>query len=152
LGIEWEIVLLNVFGKLGTVTHEPRMGKRPDIHFVSNTVRALEFIADIATVSDRGVADRFPIKALYVRFSDIIYKRGLKNGAFSLSVGTDVDNRVWPRPNPRLKIPHRSHLDRDVFNEQFFQFLDAVSLAPEKPRAHSITRTTPSVEILITLA
>jgi hypothetical protein len=32
----------------------------------------------------------------------------------------------------------------------FFQFLDAVSIAPAEPRYHSITSTTPSVDILIT--
>jgi hypothetical protein len=150
LGAEWEIVLLNVFSKLGTVTHEPKLGTRPDLHFVSNADKSQEFIADIATVSDRGVDDRSPILALRIRLSDIIYKRGLKNSAFSLKVGSEVDNKVWPRPNPRLKIPHRSNLDRDVFNKQFFQFIEAVSLAPEKQHTHFITSTTPSVEIRIT--
>jgi hypothetical protein len=150
LGAEWEVVLLNVFSKLGTVTHEPRLGSRPDLHFASCVDTSQEFIADIATVSDRGVDDRFPIQALSVRFGDIIYKRGLNRSAFSLKVGSEFDNKVWPRPNPRLKLPHRSRLDRDVFNQDFFEFLDAIALAPEKPRAHSIHSTTPSIEILIT--
>lgn len=150
LGIEWEVVLLNVFSKLGGVTHEPKLGKRPDLHFIAHGSKSQEFIADIATVSDRGVDDRFPIQALSIKLSDIVYKRGLRNGAFSLRVGWEVENNIWPRPNPRLKIPHRNLLDRDVFNERFFQFLDAVSVAPEESRYHSITSTTPSVDILIT--
>ncbi len=150
LGIEWEVVLLNVFSRLGAVTHEPNLGKRPDLLLVAHGDNAPEFIADITTVSDRGVDDRFPIQALSIKLSDVIYKKGLGNAAFSLTVGWDVDNKVWPRSNPRLKIPHRKLLDRDVFNERFFQFLDAVSVAPEEPRCHSITSTTPSVDILIT--
>jgi hypothetical protein len=37
LGYEWEIVLLNVFSKLGTIKHEPPLGKTPDIHFISRS-------------------------------------------------------------------------------------------------------------------
>lgn len=150
LGTEWEIVLLNVLSKLGTVAHEPRMGSRPDLHFVSNVDRSQEFIADIATVSDRGVDDRFPIVALRIRLSDIIYKKGFRNSAFSVYVGTEVDNRVWPRPNPRLKIPHRSRLESDVFNQEFFQFLDVVSAAPNQKHVHVISSSTPPVDIRIT--
>jgi hypothetical protein len=36
LGAEWEVVLLNVFSKLGRVEHEKNFnGKKPDIYFTS---------------------------------------------------------------------------------------------------------------------
>jgi hypothetical protein len=141
---------LNVFSKLGTVIHEPQMITRPDLHFVSAGSEAHEFIADIVTVSDKGVDERFPIQALSIRFGDIIYKRRLKIEAFSLFVGSEVDNTKWPRPNPRLKIPHLARLDSEVFNEKFFEFLDTVSRSPEEPHIHVMSSTTPSVDIRIT--
>jgi len=65
LADEWEVVLLNVFSKLGSVIHEPDLGRRPDIHFVSTLDRSQEFIGDIVTVSDRGIDDRTPIQELH---------------------------------------------------------------------------------------
>lgn len=150
LGFEWEVVLLNVFNKKGIVNHEPPMGRTPDIHFISEADRSQEFIADIATVSDRGVDEPVPIQALYVKFSDTIYRKGLNNDRFNLLVGYEEDRNAWPRENPRLKIPHRSQLDTVVFNKSFYDFLDAVSQAPEQEHQHVIASTTPSIDIRIT--
>ncbi|MDQ1637401.1 MAG: hypothetical protein QOF62_740 [Pyrinomonadaceae bacterium] len=147
LGAEWEVVLLNVFSKLGTVTHEPDLGTRPDLYFVSNLDKSHGFIADIATVSDRGIDEVYPIQALSIGLNDILCKRGLKTSAFGLRVGTEVSTKVWPRPNPRFKIPHRSHLDRDVFNEHFFRFLDAIALAPDQKRTYRISDTRIEIQI-----
>lgn len=150
LGFEWEVVLLNVFNKLGTVRHEPPMGRTPDIHFISDNDPSQEFIADIATVSDRGVDDAVPIQALYIKFSDIVYERGLNSDRFNLLVGYEEDRKAWPRESPRLKIPHRSRLDTVVFNESFYDFLDSISQAPQQERQHVIASTTPSIDIRIT--
>jgi hypothetical protein len=149
LGAEWEVVLLNCFSKAGTVTHEPKLGKRPDLHFVSNAHKSVEFIADIATVSDRGFDERYPFEVLFGRLGEFVYKAGLKNRTFSVKVGTEAEKKVWPPSNPRLKIPHRSRLDQDVFNANFFRFLDAVVTAPEEPREYHVVGTTPSVDAQI---
>ncbi len=150
LGYEWEIVLLNVFHKLGHVRHEPPMGKRPDIDFTSRSDMSQGFIADIVTVSDRGVDDRYPIQEFHIRFSDIVYKRGLRNGSFGIFVGAEVDNKTWPRPNPRLKLPHRERLETDVFNGAFYDFLEAIARDPHTKREHVITQTAPPIDIRIT--
>ncbi len=55
LSFEWEIVLLNVFSKLGKVTHEPifeNSAKKLDILFSSENEDKFEFLADITTCSD----------------------------------------------------------------------------------------------------
>src|ERR1041384_8202627 len=130
LGYEWEIVLLNVFHKLGHVRHEPPMGKTPDIDYASRSDPSQGFIADIVTVSNRGIDDQYPIQEIHILFSDIVYKRGLRNGAFGIFVGTEVDNKTWPRPNPRLKLPHRERLDAVVFNAAFYDFLEAIAHDP----------------------
>jgi hypothetical protein len=149
LGYEWEIVLLNVFSKLGDVRHEPPLGKTPDIHFISRSDSSQGFVADIVTVSDRGIDDRYPIQELHIRFSDIVYKKGLRNGAFSIFVGSEVDRNAWPRPNPRLKLPHRKQLDTVVFNKAFYDFLDAIALDPQNNRDYVVANTTPPIDIRI---
>jgi hypothetical protein len=86
---------------------------------------------------------------LFGRLSEFVYKTGLKNRTFSLKVGTEADKKVWPPSNPRLKIPHRSWLDQDVFNANFFRFLDAVVAAPDEPREYHVVGTTPSIDVQI---
>jgi hypothetical protein len=55
LSFEWEVVLLNVLSKVGTVIHEKTFGrKNPDVYFITRTEPTESFIADIVTVSDEG--------------------------------------------------------------------------------------------------
>lgn len=57
---EWDLVILQSLATLGTVQHESDLGgeTKPDLHFQSP---AVTFVADIATISDRGSHERNPI-------------------------------------------------------------------------------------------
>ncbi|MGA2338539.1 MAG: hypothetical protein ABSF75_01490, partial [Terracidiphilus sp.] len=54
---EWEIMLLRSLSELGSITHELNLGgqTKPDVQFQSPSVA---FVADIATISDRGPHER----------------------------------------------------------------------------------------------
>jgi hypothetical protein len=54
LSFEWEVVLLNVFSKIGKITHEPifeNSSRKIDMLF-SSEEDGIEFLADITTISD----------------------------------------------------------------------------------------------------
>src|SRR5580704_9810007 len=55
LAKEWELALLNAASKHGHVEHEPGASneRKPDLRFRSND-GGVAFIADVATISDRG--------------------------------------------------------------------------------------------------
>ena len=88
LAAEWEVVLLNVFRKLGNVAHEQDFkGKKPDLHFTSDN-HALDFLADIKTVSDEGIELKNPQRQLNDRLHDEIAKHGIR-GAWGCAIGGD---------------------------------------------------------------
>ena len=54
LSFEWEVVLLNVFSKLGKVIHEPvfeNCSRKIDILFSTKIKDEIEFLTDITTIS-----------------------------------------------------------------------------------------------------
>lgn len=55
LATEWELVVLDTASRLGNVLYEPKFTgtKRPDFLFQSEP--AVSFVADITSVSDRGL-------------------------------------------------------------------------------------------------
>lgn len=64
LSFEWETVLLNVFDKLGKLTHEPifeNSARKLDILFSSENQDKFEFLADITTVSDSFTESENPL-------------------------------------------------------------------------------------------
>jgi hypothetical protein len=70
LGVEWEVVLLNVLNHMGKLSHESNFRlKAPDIFYQG--VDGLDFIADIRTVSDRHVDDANPIERIKARLDEI---------------------------------------------------------------------------------
>ncbi|HEV8590214.1 MAG TPA: hypothetical protein VGQ72_15205 [Pyrinomonadaceae bacterium] len=95
LSAEWEVVLLNVFSKIGSVAHEQNFnGKRPDLHFVS-TDRTVKFLADIKTVSDEGLNLQNPQRQLNDSLHDEVAKHGIK-GAWDCTIGGDFEQARKP--------------------------------------------------------
>jgi hypothetical protein len=68
LATEWEQAVLNAASKVGSVRHEPPLGRKPDL-WLNSSKPPLEFIADVATASDRGLHERNPVDALQEEFS-----------------------------------------------------------------------------------
>jgi hypothetical protein len=133
LDTEWEIVLLNAFSKLGKVIHEPKLkGTNPDIYFTSPTNPNQSFIADIATLSDKGFRKSYPAEDFHDRLIDLVYQRGLPLNSFSLHIDGDYSKVHRGGGKPILKLPTQPNFDKAVFNEKFYAFLDAVANAPNE--------------------
>src|SRR5438309_1161792 len=69
LAKEWELAMLNAASKHGHVEHEPgaRDERKPDLRFRSN-YDGVAFIADVATISDRGFHQENPVDAFEEAF------------------------------------------------------------------------------------
>lgn len=81
---EWELALLNVLGKIGSVEHERPFGlKRPDIYLSAGWGARRKLIADVRTVSDRGLLPENLVELFKKRFRQELGKRKLKFEHFS---------------------------------------------------------------------
>lgn len=105
----WEVAVLAQFAQMGTLVHEAKLpnDKRPDIKFQAHD--GFSFVADVTTVSDRGVDQRNP----YAEFSEIIEEEkrslGLQIG------GVNLDVREQPEvmkegTRRRLRLPPHDQL------------------------------------------
>lgn len=142
LDTEWEVVLLNVFSKVGSVTHEPQLAgikSKPDIHFKSSQE---SFIADVACVSDKGTDEQNPVQALYDRLMDIVLEKRLRGNSFGLRVEGNHTQMLKGKRRPQLKIPPRARFDQEVFNDSFHRFIDDVRHSPMERRVHSVITET----------
>jgi hypothetical protein len=151
LAKEWETVIINAASKCGTVEHEPGAeGQRaPDIFFRS-VGATVQFIADVATISDRGFNRENPFDVLDEEFSRHLGNaKLLLTGGFHLQVdenresGTRGSNR-----KVRLKLPPVNEFRQKIFTAAFFDFLRAVKADPE--RLHRFDLVAPDVGIHIT--
>lgn len=128
LDAEWEVVLLNALSKLGKVVHVPDFGSRPDIYFVSEAEPTQPFIADIATISDRGLEGRYPVRALWDRLMKIVRERGLMNNSFFLKIGGNYGSRFSPNHKSELGLPsNKKDFDKFVFNTEFYDWLERLA-------------------------
>lgn len=83
IATEWEVVVLNVFSKIGHVEHEPDLetAARLDLLFTSHTDQS-QFLADITAVSDEGYEKETPLKAFEVELRRHIQNAGLALSGF----------------------------------------------------------------------
>src|SRR5690349_15444332 len=78
LAIEWEVIVLNAFSKVGVVRHEVDLGgsTRPDLVFQPSATPSEGFVADITTVSESGRERANPLGW----FRDELVRRARKAG------------------------------------------------------------------------
>ncbi|HZH29216.1 MAG TPA: hypothetical protein VEY11_00360 [Pyrinomonadaceae bacterium] len=146
LGAEWEVVLLNVFSKLGKVEHERTFnGKNPDLYFTSAD-HTLDFLADIKTVSDEGVELKNPQKQLNARLHKEIAERDIK-GAWRCEIGGNYEEARKTGGMIQLKLPALARFDKEIFNESWEEFTSQIKKEPDKERKYAIK--TESVDLLI---
>ncbi len=145
INLEWEVVLLNAFNKLGKLSHEPTLaGKsRPDLLFGHST--GAEFLADIATVSDRGFEAENPLEPFVSELTRMRSKYGLKQGSFSWRI---EGQREGPFRDQKMKLnlPPRRDIHK-LFDGSFHQFMKKIKLTPLLPCSLKIK--TPDANILI---
>jgi hypothetical protein len=123
---EWEVVVLNVLSKVGSVIHEQPFGrKKPDVFFTSRTNKKVTFIADIVTVSDEGIEKEAPVQAFEKELHEQLSKFGLRVNSFSLQF-----NRIGSfsphGSKPIVKVPKRNRFHQDFFNSKFRSFLKRI--------------------------
>lgn len=137
LGAEWEVVLLNVFSKLGRVEHEKNFnGKKPDIYFTSED-RSLDFLADIKTVCDEGVELKNPQKQLDERLFKEIKEKNIR-GDWSYEIGGNHEEARKNGSMVQLKLPALARFDQEIFNESWEEFTSRVQKDPGREHTYEI--------------
>ena len=127
IAAEWEVAVIHGLLQLGDVRFETAAasGKRPDVHFGSDSVR---FTGEITSVSDAGVAKKNPMDRFWTAFCREILKQGLPGRGFNLTVGSRTEGEgrsrkeVLALPAPK-EWPH-------FFGPKFDCFLKAVEKEP----------------------
>lgn len=111
LDFEWEIAVLFASDKLGTIAYEKNHGGRsnPDVTFSLPESDGIDFVADIATVSDRGLEDENPIELLSEFLRQKAKKLGLPGGFQYQIAGAAIGKRYDDR-KVKLAMPSRKQL------------------------------------------
>lgn len=111
LDFEWEVAVLFALGQIGTVEYEVcHGGKRfPDVTFRLFGKKKMCFVADVATVSDRGLEEENPIRM----FENFLHEKAkVLNipGGFGYRIdGAPIGERYEDR-KIKLAIPNRKKL------------------------------------------
>ena len=127
---EWEVLLLNVLSKLGTVEYEKQFSgaKKPDIFFKSPTLP--QFLADITTVSDASYESNNPTEYFHRCIREYFRENGIPaSGLFvqidSKKVGAYRNSKV------RLCLPHKSEI-YDFVRRHFKPVVDSIKTTPRR--------------------
>lgn len=111
LAYEWEVAVLFALNKLGNIEYEVCHGGESalDVTFRLPSHEKVNFVADIATVSDRGLDDENPIEMLSRFLHRKAQTLGLPGG-FSYRVeGSRIGHRFENR-KVKLAMPNRKEL------------------------------------------
>ncbi|HKS27872.1 MAG TPA: hypothetical protein VJS44_08640 [Pyrinomonadaceae bacterium] len=120
---------------IGKVLHEPKLkGTNPDIYFTSLDEPKQSFIADIATLSDKGLNQSYPVEDFHNRLMEIARQRGLRGNSFYLHIDSDYSKVFRGGGKPILKLPTQPKFNEAIFNENFEAFLNAIRDAPNERR------------------
>lgn len=140
IATEWEVVVLNVFSKIGRVEHEPNLGtsRNIDLRFTHHEDQS-QFVADITTVSDEGYEKETPLKAFEIEFWRHIKHAGLAFTGF----GYSVEAHPQTEAKTKLMLPEKKHFYEKIFNKQFKSFLREVKQNLGETRSyHALTDKT----------
>lgn len=146
LSTEWEMVILHILNSLGSLRHEPDFPgtSHPDVLFTTDL--GLSFVADITSVSDKGLHKQNPYDALQEEFFERRRKLGLLNGGFDVRVDSHADNIYrGSGKKPRLRLPKRADFPTKIFNADFQRFMIRVRDNPDEVRQLHIADADTSV-------
>lgn len=147
LATEWEQVIVNAASKVGVVQYEPRLAgnRTPDLQFQANEP-PLQFIADVATASDKGLRKLNPVNALHEEFWRHRQKRKLFMGGFDIQVDA-YPNSVYrgSEEKVQLKLPNRAEFNDKIFNSGFHAFLRNVQTVPQQGHRFDVVTADTSV-------
>jgi hypothetical protein len=128
---EWEVVLLQVMSRLGSLHHEADLGGEttPDVYFESP---ALTFAADITTISDRGRHEQNPIDLFEQELRKRWIKSGIKEGGLGFHASTSL--QIVKGSKPPIIVPPSEQFESLIFNDNFETFIDSVRAQPAEKR------------------
>ena len=111
LGFEWEVVVLFTLDRLGEIDYEFDHGGEslPDVTFRLSGQETVCFVADVATVSDRGREEENPIRML----SDFLHEKARAlgmPGGFQYRVEGDQTGKRFGDRKVKLAMPHHKKL------------------------------------------
>lgn len=149
LDTEWEIVLLNALSKFGRVEHEPTWsGPRPDIFFTSLSRPTESFIADIVTVSDRGIDEQFPVNALFKEVVRVAKEHGLRENSFAMKIGHRDEDREDIDEEQKARLPGTARFHETILNDKFHNFIRDIAESSNELRKFLINYE--DTDVLIT--
>ena len=111
LDFEWEVAVLFALSQIGKIRYEASHGGRcsPDVTFQLPGQDLVFFIADIATVSDRGLEDENPVRML----SKFLHEKAKKldlSGGFDYRVEGAALGEQYGNRKIKLAMPTRKKL------------------------------------------
>ncbi len=140
IATEWEIILLNVLSKLGNVEHHKKFEgtSNIDIYYSDRKNTDESFIADIATISDKGRNEKNPVEELDYWLSKITEDRGFDSNNFELHIsgkrGYKFNGTIT-----ELKIPTFKEIKKgneNLLGEKFLKFLSEIQHSPNLARRY----------------
>jgi hypothetical protein len=149
LAYEWEIVLLYAFSRVGKVIHHRNFGGKssPDIYFEIYGNPEKNFVADITTISDKGLDQNNPFEALSNDVHKIAKEYGLSGNSFHIQVGSRKGPTCKEGHKPELKLPGRARFSQIIFNEGFRNFLFEIIKSPRSIHHYNINTSDADVTI-----
>lgn len=151
LATEWEIILCNVFSKLGTVEYERTFGGRryPDLHFLALNDPNQFFTADITAISDNGYKGLNPFDALFDELMERVGDRRLRQNSFSLQVEGNHEELYREGPKAKLKLPSPSRFKDAVFNQDFDAFLESIARSQNEKANYRVLKPDENIDLTI---
>ena len=118
LGFEWETAVLFAFAQFGDIEYEANHGGEgfPDVTFRLPSRRSVCFVADVTTVSDRGLEVENPVRMLADFLHEKAKKLGMAGGFQYRVEGAPIGERYENR-KVKLAMPARKEL-RDYLERQ----------------------------------
>ncbi len=111
LDFEWEIAVLFALNRVGTIAYESNHGgsSYPDVTFSLPSKESIGFVADITSVSDRGLEEESPTRL----FSETLHKKARAlsiPGGFQYRIEGAPEGRHYRDRKVKLAIPSRKQL------------------------------------------
>lgn len=154
LSFEWEVVLLNVFSKLGKVIHEPvfeNCSRKIDILFSTKIKDEIEFLTDITTISDSFAETENPVEYLEDKLLQIKIKKKLPGG-FGFAIEGNTPQDTFLRKKQELFIPTKKEFDKEIFDDKFKKFINEILQEPHQSREIFILKNNIQLRIIYSLS
>jgi hypothetical protein len=140
LSPEWEVVLLYGFSNAGRVFHERDFGgsKRADIYLELAHDPDKNFIADITTVSDKGLEELNPFMFFWLELMRRVKEQGVRGESFSVDIDGIPGSRYGSPRKAKLKLPGRARFAETIFNKDFDRFMADILADPTAEHSYSV--------------